>query len=343
LIDTKLHFFENKYPLTSKISCIFAIRFFNLQILKVFRSIDEVCDIQASVVSTGTFDGVHFGHKAIIARMKEISKENNLLSVIATFDPHPRIALNKDVARLSLLSTLDEKLLLFEKLGIDVTVVIPFTVEFAATPYTAYISRFLVERLHARNVVLGYNHHFGEARSGNYHALADLGGVHHYAVTEVEPQLCEGHSVSSSYIRNVINDGDLELAAKLLGYPYFISGEVVHGNHRGTSMGYPTANILVEDSYKLIPPKGVYAVKFRLKNQEYLGMCSIGTNPTFNDPNQSIEVNIFDFAEVIYGERVEVIFCKYLRPEEKYASVENLVAQLHSDKENTLSFFKNNI
>lgn len=343
MIDTKLHFFENKYPLTSKISCIFAIRFFNLQILKVFRSIDEVCDLQASVVSTGTFDGVHFGHKAIIARMKEISKENNLQSVVVTFDPHPRIALNKDVAKLSLLNTLDEKLSLFEKLGIDITVVIPFNAEFAATPYTAYISRFLVERLHARYVVLGYNHHFGEARSGNYQALADLGAIHHYEVTEVEPQLCEGHSVSSSYIRNVINDGDLELAAKLLGYDYFVSGEVVHGNHRGTSLGFPTANILVTDHFKMIPPNGVYVVKFRLNENVFAGMCSVGTNPTFNDGKQSIEVNIFDFSEMIYGERAEVSFCKFLRPEEKYTSVDNLIAQLRTDKENTLAFFKNNI
>ena len=329
--------------MTSKISCIFAIRFFNLQILKVFRSIDEVSNISASVVSTGTFDGVHFGHKAIIERMKEISKKENLQSVVITFDPHPRIALNKDVAKLSLLNTLDEKLLLFEALGIDATVVIPFTAEFAATPYTAYVSRFLVERLHARNVVLGYNHHFGEARSGNYQALADLGAIHHYEVTEVEPQLCEGHSVSSSYIRNIINDGDLELASKLLGYDYFVTGEVVHGNHRGTSLGFPTANISVTDPFKMIPPNGVYAVKFKLNGNVYAGMCSVGTNPTFNDGKQSIEVNIFDFSEMIYGKRVEVSFCKFLRPEEKYASVENLIAQLHSDKDNTLAFFKNKL
>jgi riboflavin kinase/FMN adenylyltransferase len=290
----------------------------------------------ATVVSTGTFDGVHLGHKTIINQMTEIAVKENLQSVVITFDPHPRIVLKKDEQNLKLLTTLEEKLAIFESLGVDNVFVIQFTKEFAATPYEVYIKEFLSETLGAIHIVLGFNHQFGQKRSGNHDTLIALGKNYGYDVSEVSPQEYAGMVVSSTKIRQLLDEQNLDLANKLLGYYYSVSGIVIHGRHVGASIGYPTANIKIADPYKQLPAVGVYAVNIHIGKETYRGMCSIGYNPTFGIMNLSVEVNIFDFAEDIYDKEIRLGFISFLRPEIKFENIDALVQQLKKDKENSL-------
>jgi riboflavin kinase / FMN adenylyltransferase len=292
------------------------------------------------VVSTGTFDGVHLGHKTIIKQMTAIAALKGLQSVVITFDPHPRIALGKDENKLKLLTSLDEKIAVFESLGIDNVFVIPFTKEFAATPYENYIKDILVGKIGAKHIVLGFNHQFGQQRSGNHNTLIDLGKTYGYEVTEVAPQDYEGQVVSSTKIRELLDEKNLDLANKLLGYHYLVAGKVVHGRKVGKIIGYPTANLSIGDPYKLIPAVGVYAVTVRINNEVHFGMCSIGFNPTFGKMGMSVEVNIFDFDADIYGKDIMLGFVAYLRPEIKFDSVEALVRQIQIDKEHSLQILQ---
>ncbi len=304
--------------------------------LRVIKDISELPHGMVSVVSTGTFDGVHLGHKTIINAMTEIAASQNLSSVAITFDPHPRIVLGKDENKLKLLTTLDEKIAIFESLGVDNVFVIQFTKEFAATPYEQYVKDFLVNRLGAKHIVLGFNHHFGQKRSGNHDTLIALGKNYGYEVTEVSPQGFEGQVVSSTKIRQLLDEQNLDLANKLLSYHYAVTGTVVRGRNVGTSLGYPTANIKINDPYKQIPAVGVYAVTVQIEKYIYKGMCSIGYNPTFGEMDLSVEVNIFDFADDIYGREIKLGFVSFLRPELKFDNIELLVQQLKTDKETSM-------
>jgi riboflavin kinase / FMN adenylyltransferase len=310
--------------------------------LRVFKDCNDIYPVIESVVSTGTFDGVHLGHQTIIKEMITIAASKGLQSVAITFDPHPRIVLGKDENKLKLLNTLDEKIAIFESLGVDNVFVIQFTKEFAATPYEQYIKDFLVGKLGARHIVLGFNHQFGKQRSGNHDTLIALGNNYGYEVTEVSPQGFEGQVVSSTKIRQLLEEQNLDLANKLLGYHYAVTGTVVHGRNVGASIGYPTANIKITDRYKQLPAVGVYAVLVRIENTTYRGMCSIGYNPTFGSMDLSVEVNIFDFADDIYGKEIKLGFVSFLRQEIKFEGVNALIQQLGKDKENSL-FKLNNI
>jgi riboflavin kinase/FMN adenylyltransferase len=308
--------------------------------LRVFHEISDIPSGLISVVSTGTFDGVHLGHKSIIKEMTDIAKDQGLQSVVITFDPHPRIVLGKDESNLKLLSTLDEKISMFESLGVDNVFVVNFTKEFAATPYEQYIKDFLVGKLGARHIVLGFNHHFGQKRSGNHDTLVALGADYGYAVTEVSPKGYEGLVVSSTRIRQLLEEKNLALANNFLGYSYGLTGVVVHGRQVGATIGYPTANVNISDPYKQLPAVGVYAVMVGVKGKRFKGMCSVGHNPTFGVMDLSVEVNIFDFDEDIYGSDIRLEFVTFLRSEIKFAAVDELVKQLALDKENSLSSLK---
>ena len=268
--------------------------------------------------------------------MTTIAASQGLQSVVITFDPHPRVVLGKDENKMKLLTTLEEKIAIFEKLGVDNVYVIPFTKEFAATPYEDYIKDILVRKLGAKHIVLGFNHQFGQERSGNHNTLIALGKTYGYEVTEVSPQRVEGQVVSSTRIRHLLEQHELDLANKLLGYPFMITGSVIHGRKVGKTIGFPTANIMIADHYKLIPALGVYAVTVQIDNDIHFGMCSIGFNPTFGKMELSVEVNIFDFNTEIYGKEIRMGFVSYLRPEIKFDGVEALVKQMNKDKENSL-------
>jgi riboflavin kinase / FMN adenylyltransferase len=244
--------------------------------------------------------------------------------------------LSKDENKLKLLTTLEEKIAIFESLGVDNVYVIPFTIDFAATPYEQYIRDFLIGKLGAKHIVLGFNHQFGQQRSGNHDTLLSLGRQYDYAVTEISPQEAEDLVVSSTRIRQMLEQRELDLANKLLGYPYMLTGNVVHGRKVGKSLGFPTANLMINDAYKLIPAVGVYAVTVQIDNDIHFGMCSIGFNPTFGTMGMNVEVNIFDFEADIYGKEIRLGFVSYLRPEIKFDSAEALAKQMNKDKENSL-------
>ena len=285
------------------------------------------------MVSTGTFDGIHKGHRSIIKRMTDIAHEHHLQSVIVTFEPHPRIALAMDDFKLKLLTTLDEKVTIFEQLGIDNVFVVNFTKEFAAIPYEVYVKNFLAASLHCKYVVMGFNHHFGNKRSGNHETLLELGKLHGYQVEEISGQSENNIVASSTKIRHLIENHTIEEANAMLTYHYSMTGEVVEGRMIGRTIGFPTANIKIADSLKLIPGIGVYAVKVQVDDVVYKGMCNIGYNPTFANPNLSVEVNIFDFDQDIYGQNIKVIFENYIRSEVKFDNVQELIRQLGRDKE----------
>ncbi len=304
--------------------------------MKVLRNSNEIPADIRSVVSTGTFDGVHKGHQAIIKKMITIAKQHQLQSVIVTFEPHPRVALGKDDNKLKLLTTLDEKLSIFERSGIDYVFVIDFTPEFAATPYESYVKDFLVGQLKAKFIVLGFNHHFGNKRSGNHDTLIKMGAEYGYQVEEVNEQTEKGVASSSTKIRALLDNHFVEEANSLLSYHYSISGEVVEGKKIGNTIGFPTANVKIGDCLKQIPANGVYAVNVEVENRLYKGMCNIGLNPTFENRSLSIEVNIFDFERNIYGKYIKITFESFIRDEIKFKSVDELVLQLNRDKQTVL-------
>ena len=304
--------------------------------MKIFRNTKEIPKKFSSVVSTGTFDGIHKGHRSILNRMTTIAKEQGLQSVVITFEPHPRIALAMDDFKLKLLTTLDEKLLIFEQLGIDNVFVVDFTKEFAATPYEVYVKDFLAKALHCKYVVMGFNHHFGNKRSGNHETLLEMGKMYGYQVEEIAGQSENNIVASSTKIRHLIENHAIEEANAMLTYHYSITGEVVEGRRIGRTIGFPTANIKMGDSLKLIPGNGVYGVKVEVDGTIYNGMCNIGYNPTFANPTLSVEVNIFDFDRDIYGQTIKVIFENYIRSEVKFDSVPELIHQLNRDKEMVL-------
>ncbi|MCC6288268.1 MAG: bifunctional riboflavin kinase/FAD synthetase [Chitinophagaceae bacterium] len=289
-----------------------------------------------AVVTIGTFDGVHTGHKQIIKQLKEEAKRINGETVIVTFFPHPRKVINPD-ASIELLNTPEEKATLLAAEGIDHLVIVPFTKAFAEQPASEYITVFLQGRLHPHTVIIGYDHRFGKNREGNYLMLEAFSKQCNFEVKEIPEKVLLETAVSSTRIRKAIVEGDIATANALLGYDYFFGGTVVDGNKLGRTLGYPTANIQPDNPEKLIPGFGIYTVEVEIKGRKYGGMMSIGTRPTIDDGNTSvIEVNIFDFNDNIYGESIKVYMKAYLRPELKFNSLDALRDQLALDKEDSL-------
>lgn len=300
--------------------------------MKVFYNIDEFPDGIFTVVSVGTFDGVHTGHQAIINRMMMLAKSHNLASLILTFDPHPRYALKKDENKLKLLTTTAEKLALLSCSGIDYVLVINFTAEFSRIPYDKFIRKYLWEALHAKYVVIGFDHRFGENRAGNHQLLIDSKARYDFDVVEIKALNDDGSAISSTKIRALIENRKIEQANLLLNYDYYLSGKVVRGTQKGKQLGFPTANISVNDSHKLIPANGVYAVKIEVDDHWYYGMCNIGYKPTFQELPLTIEVYIFDFDKNIYDKNIRVAFVNFIREEMKFDSSELLIAQVKEDE-----------
>ncbi|UAY53392.1 bifunctional riboflavin kinase/FAD synthetase [Ferruginibacter albus] len=309
--------------------------------MTVHNDIHNLPVFKNAVITIGTFDGVHTGHQQIIALMRAQSAAAKGETVIITFHPHPRKIIKAGESPVFLLNTLDEKIELLERSGIDHLVVVPFTEDFANLTAEEYIKDFLIKTFHPHSIIIGHDHHFGKGRTGNYKLLEEKGIEFNYTVKEIPAHTLEEVAISSTKIRNALLSGDIDTANTCLGYSYFFSGTVVEGNKLGRTIGYPTANIQIENEDKLIPGNGVYAVsiqtsdsKFQIPNLK--GMMNIGVRPTVDGSKRTIEVNIFDFDKDIYGKTLTITIKKHLRNEEKFAGLDALKAQLAKDKENSL-------
>lgn len=314
--------------------------------MQVHRDINKLPFFENAAITIGTFDGVHSGHLQIIQQVKKEALINEGESVIITFDPHPRMVLNqkKNQPPIKLLTTLSEKTELLAKQEIDHLVIVPFTVEFSNQSAKEYISDFLVEKFHPKTIIIGYDHRFGNNREGDYQLLEKYQQEYNYKVKEIPEQVLNHVTISSTKIRSALKEGDIKTAKDCLGYDYFFEGKVVDGNKLGRTLGYPTANLEIGNTNKLILENGIYAVNLAIakdsvsENSLFLpesfhqGMMSIGIRPTIADNRRTIEVNIFDFNEDIYGRMIRVYVKYFLRNEEKFDSIEELKKQISLDE-----------
>ncbi|MEO7924896.1 MAG: bifunctional riboflavin kinase/FAD synthetase [Chitinophagaceae bacterium] len=306
--------------------------------MQVHYNIEELPSFRNAVITIGTFDGVHSGHRQVIDKLKQETKEVDGESVLITFHPHPRKVVSSTILGIRLLNTLAEKIELLEELDIDHTVVVPFTDAFANQPAEDYIKNFLVEKFHPHTIIIGYDHHFGRDRLGDYRLLEKDAEKYNYQLKEIPKHLLENISISSTKIREAILHSDIATAGKLLGYEFFFSGIVVHGDKLGRRLGYPTANLKITDEEKIIPGNGIYAVYAQPEGytEKLKGMMSIGFRPTVDGKKRVVEVNIFNFDKEIYGETLKVFVKKYLREEIKFDGLESLVKQIDQDKIDSL-------
>ncbi len=305
--------------------------------MKVYNHIDEFTAVKNAVVTIGTFDGVHIGHRKIISGIKEIADSIGGETVILTFFPHPRMILQPEDESLKLITTIAEKAELMEELGVDHLIITPFSRDFSNQAAESYIRDVLVNKIGTKKIVIGYDHRFGKDRQGGLEDLQRLGPVYGFDVVEIPEQDINEVAISSTRIRNALLNGEIELANSFLGYPFFITGTVIRGDQIGRQLGYPTANIVVEEKYKLIPADGIFAVTVTVAGNQYKGMAYIGSRPTVNGLTRNIEVNIFDFDQDIYNQAIRMEFLHYVRGDIKFASLDELKVQLAKDKEDVLA------
>jgi len=308
--------------------------------VKVYHSIEDFSSEINTIITIGTFDGVHKGHRQVIKRLNDIAKTQGCKSVLLTFYPHPRHVLHPDDQQLKLLNTIDEKIEELRKSGLQHFVIHEFTKEFSRTKSVNFIRDLLVNRLKMKYVVVGYNHHFGRNREGSYDDLQELAELYNFELEKIPPKNEGNVTISSTKVRELLLVGNVEKAATYLGYSYPINGKVVKGNARGRTIGFPTANILVENKWKLIPADGVYAVKVKLGGKQFYGMLNIGERPTLSDNEHRIEVHIFYFSADIYGADIKVEFIKRIREEKQFDNLELLKKQLQIDENNCKKFFR---
>ena len=306
--------------------------------MQVHTALNQLPAFKKAVITIGTFDGVHNGHKQVLYALKSTAQSVGGESVLITFDPHPRKVVSSAILGIRLLNTFEEKKKLLEKEGIDHLVIVPFTEKFANLSASEYIEEFLVAHFNPHTIIMGHDHQFGRNRQGNYALLASKAEQFGYLLKEIPKQVVEDITISSTKIREHLSRAAIASANQLLGYPFFFSGRVVHGNKIGRTLGYPTANLKIEDPEKIVPGNGIYAVYARPEGSDHLfkGMMSIGFRPTVDGKSRVIEVNIFEFDREIYDELLEVHMVAYLREEKKYESLQGLIEQLGKDKQNSL-------
>lgn len=300
--------------------------------MNVHHGLEEFRKLDNAVVTSGTFDGVHLGHRKILNRLIEVARQTKGESVVITFYPHPRSVISPDNKIVNLLSTLDEKIELLEKSGIQHLVIIPFTREFSELTSEEFIQKILIQTIGTKTLVIGFDHRFGKNREGSFEYLKAHKENYGFEIEEISRQDIENIGVSSSKIRKALQDGDIELADHFLGRSYSLSGIIVKGKQLGRTIGFPTANIQVREVAKLIPTNGVYAVRVEYKNEEFNGMLNIGNRPTVDGTFQTIEVNIFEFDCEIYGENLTVKFIQKIRNEQKFNGLDELKEQIAKDK-----------
>ncbi len=300
------------------------------------QSITKYDKTQPTVITIGTFDGVHIGHKKILERLINDARKTERTSAVLTFFPHPRMVLQKDT-ELKLLNTIDEKTKILENLGLDFLVIQPFTEEFSRLSATKFVRDILVNSLHAKKVIIGYDHRFGRNRNANISDLIAFGNTLDFEVEEIPAQEIDEVSVSSTKIRKALKEGDVKTANKYLGYHYMLTGEVVKGKGLGKQLDFPTANLQIKEAYKLIPKNGVYVIQSTLNNKTVYGMMNIGFNPTVDGESRTIEVHFFDFKGDLYNQQIQVDILEWIRDEHKFKSLEELRLQLKIDKKTALA------
>ena len=301
--------------------------------MKVLNDIEKWHFKERGIVTIGTFDGLHLGHKKILNRLNQIRDNEGGKSIVFTFDPHPRKVLFPNQNDLQLITDLQEKTELLKSLDIDYTIVYPFTKEFSQIEPEKFIKEILVDKLHVKTLVIGYDHKFGKNRDGNIDTFKKAAPIYGFKVEEIAAQDIDNINISSTKIRKALFDGDVKAAAQFLGHTYFLNGTVVHGKKLGRTLGIPTANIKVNDTNKLIPKMGVYFVGVEVQDFKGYGMMNVGTNPTTeNDKHLKLEVNMFNFDKDIYGQNIKVEFIQRLRDEKKFNSIDELVAEIKNDE-----------
>ena len=305
--------------------------------LKLFHSINDFQSTKKTILTLGTFDGVHIGHKKILERITQNTENGKYESLVLTFFPHPRMVL-QEKSEIKLLNTISEKSKLLEETGIENLVIHPFNESFSRLTAEEFVHSILVDQFHIQKIIIGHDHRFGRNRTANIDDLIAFGAEYGFEVEQISAQEIQDVSVSSTKIRKALDEGNIALANDYLGYPYFLSGEVVKGKQLGRTIGFPTANIHIEEDYKKIPKNGVYIVKTLIDNAAVFGMMNIGFNPTVNGEKQTIEVNLFDFDADIYGQKLEISLLEYIREEQKFGSVDLLKEQLNRDKNTALNF-----
>lgn len=299
--------------------------------MKIYRSIEDYDEDKRSVVTIGTFDGIHLGHQEILSRLIKSSKNKDLNSVVLTFFPHPRIILNK-YNEVKMIDTLDEKIIHLNEIGIDSLIIHPFDRNFSLLSANQFIKDFLVDKLKIKHIIIGYDHRFGKGREASVTDLKNYANDYDFTVEEIKAQEIEKITVSSTKIRNSINQGDIKTTEKYLGRYFNLTGKVVKGDGLGKKINYPTANIFIEETYKIIPKDGVYLVETIIKDKLFNGMMNIGHRPTIGTKNKSIEVHLFNFNEDVYGQVISIKMISKIRDEKKFSSIQALKEQLVKDE-----------
>ncbi|MCK3685855.1 bifunctional riboflavin kinase/FAD synthetase [Maribellus sp. YY47] len=309
--------------------------------MKIYHSLENFA-ARTPVVTIGTFDGLHKGHQLILDKLKDLAGKMNGETVVFTFYPHPRVITSPNESSLRLLTTKEEKTKLFEKYGIDHLIIYPFSKEFAAMEYSEFVRKILVEQIGTKCLVIGYDHKFGKDRKGGFEYLQRCGEKYNFSVERMDALAVNDDNISSTKIRAALQAGDIRKANHYFGHEFTLHGTVVGGKQLGRKLGFPTANIEASDKHKIIPGYGVYAVTVEIDDQLHKGMLNIGTRPTFNKnaDNRSIEVNIFDFSEDIYGKKITLNFIDKIRDEQKFSGIDALVEQLRRDKEASIEILK---
>lgn len=309
-------------------------------ILRIFNSINDFTTAKKTIVTLGTFDGVHIGHKAILDTICKAAQQENLESVILTFFPHPRLIVSNNYD-IKLLNTMDEKSVLLEKIGIQNFIIHPFDKTFSELSPREFVTQVLIEKLNIHKIIIGHDHKFGKDRAADFKDLINFGKEFGFEVEEISAQQINEVSVSSTKIRNSLLEGNISLANEYLGYPYLFSGNVIKGNQLGRTIGFPTANIEIPEDYKLIPKNGVYIVTANVNNQVVFGMMNVGVKPTLGENKLSIEVHLLNFEKDIYNQKIQVHILERLRDEQKFESFDALKAQIELDKQSTIHYFEN--
>ena len=299
--------------------------------MKIFHSINDFRSTKKTIITLGTFDGVHIGHKKILEKVLQNTGDGQYESLVLTFFPHPRMILKED-SDMKLLNTIDEKIDLLDKIGIQNLVIHPFDEKFSRLTAEEFVKTILVDRFQVQKIIIGYDHRFGRNRTANINDLIAFGEQYDFEVEQISVQEINEISVSSTKIRNALLEGNMTLANDYLGYAYFLTGTVVKGKQLGRTINFPTANLNIKENYKLIPQNGVYIVESTINQKTVFGMMNIGFNPTVKGQNQSIEIHYFDFDADLYEQKIRVSILQRIRSEQKFESVDLLKAQLEKDK-----------
>ena len=310
--------------------------------MEIIHSLSNYHHTEKTVVTIGTFDGVHIGHQKIIEQVVKTANKLGKKSVLLTFFPHPRMVLQKDVS-LELINTIDERADLLSKTGLDYLIIHPFSIAFSRLTALDFVRKVLVNQLNTSKLIIGYDHHFGKNREGNLEQLTEYSHLYNFTVEEIPAQDINDVAVSSTKIRKALSEKNIKTANKYLGYNFMLTGTVINGKQLGGKIGFPTANLKIKEKYKLIPKTGVYVVKATIDKVPVFGMMNIGFRPTLDGKHQTIEVHFFDFKETLYNKNITVEILYFLRDEQKFDSVDELVNQLKEDQQIALNYIQNNL